>query len=356
MNRAAALLSLALVSSAGAAAPTSLTVWIPEQGQTATLSSAGLVGAAGNRLVLNQPEYTLPVERPIAGGFARLVNPTNGAPTRLEIVQRGKVTASRPFPEAVYSTYLRGTQRGPCLSYAADGREGVTRCFTPDLKTEWAKLGGVMTITRDGQAAYMYDTAKNRIGAAYQPNLQIIRQNLTTGEQTPLTYRVPLDDKELEYHRNLAATYEVGDSISLGAELPGGRFVLCASTTLPKMYCRLDIVNRDLKRLVTLQGSAYVSTPSATADGKRLYFMGNTLQVWEANTGKRLSAIRDPLWEKRGQVPLKAYLTPDGTQAAILVTGMKNGHADYSADDSKVTAYLYRVQGGKLLNSFPVKP
>lgn len=352
MNRAAALLSLALVSSAGAAAPTSLTVWIPEQGQTATLSSAGLVGAAGNRLVLNQPEYTLPVERPIAGGFARLVNPTNGAPTRLEIVQRGKVTASRAFPEAVYSTYLRGTQRGPCLSYAADGREGVTRCFTPDLKTEWATLGGVMTITRDGQAAYMYDTAKNRIGAAYQPNLHIIRQNLTTGEQTPLTYRVPLDDKELEYHRNLAATYEVGDSISLGAELPGGRFVLCASTTLPKMYCRLDIVNRDLKRLATLQGSAYVSTPSATADGKRLYFMGNTLQVWEANTGKRLSAIRDRLWEKRGQVPLKAYLTPDGTQAAILVTGMKNGHSDYS----KMTAYLYRVQGGKLLNSFPVKP
>lgn len=353
MKRLALAFALALLPSALAAAPTRLTVWIPEQGQTATLSSAGLIGAAGNRLVLNQPEYTLPVERPIAGGFARLVNATKGAPTRLEIVQRGKVTASRAFPEAVYSTFLWGTQRGPCLSYTADGREGVTRCFTPDLKTEWGpKLGWVMAITRDGQAAYHDDTTHIGTGAAYQPDVQVIRQNLTTGEHTPLTYRVPLDDKELEYHRNLAATYDVRDSISLGAELPAGRFVVCASMTLPKMGCRLGIVNRDLKRLVTLQGSAYVSTPTPTADGQSLYFMGNTLQVWDANTGKRLSAIRDPLWEKRGQYPLKAYLTPDGTQAAILVTGLKSGHADYG----KVTAYLYRVNDGKLLNSFAVKP
>ena len=359
MNKALALaLALTVPTLTGpalAAVPTSLTVWLPEQGQTATLSAAGLVAADGGRIVLNRPAYDLPVERPISGGFVRLTPAGKTNPARLEVVQGGKVTASRTFPEARYGVGLQGTERGPCVSSTeTDSDKSITRCFAPDLKTEWAKLDWTLNITRDGTAAYFYDTAKTGNGAAspYSPDLHVIRQNLGTGEQTPLTYRVPLNDEELKYHQGLAETYDASDSIAFAAELPGGRFVLCASTTMPKSGCRLDVVDRDLRRLFTVQGAAYNLFPWASANGKRLYAMGNTLQVWDAQTGKRLSSIHDSLWEKNRQIPLNAYLTPDGTQAAILTAGIKNGWPD----SNKMTAYLYRLSDSKLLGSFAVKP
>lgn len=344
-------LALALALSTAQAVPTSLTVWLPERGETATLSAVGLVGKTSGRVVLNRPDYDLPQERPIAGGFARLTQGTGKTPTRLEVVRGGKVTASRTFPEVVNGASLRGTVSGPCLSYD-EGGQGVTRCFAPDLKTEWAKLGWILNISQDGRNAYFYDMPKNGRGESYQPDLHLIRQNLTTGEQTPLTYRVPLDAGELEYHAGLAKTYDTGDMIYFGAELPDQKFVVCATVNMPKFYCRLDVVDRDLKRLFSLQGSAYISVPQPTADGKKLFYMGNTLQVWDARTGKRLAHIRDPRWDKQKQVPLRAYLTPNGTQAAILTAGIKNGWPDYQ----KMTAYVYRVQDGKLLNSFAVRP
>lgn len=163
---------------------------------------------------------------------------------------------------------------------------------------------------------------------------------------------MPLDAGELEYHAGLAKTYDTGDMIYFGAELPDQKFVVCATVNMPKFYCRLDVVDRDLKRLFSLQGNAYTSVPQATADGKKLYFLGNTLQVWDAGTGKRLTAIHDPRWERQKQVPLRAYLTPGGEQAAVLVAGIKNGYPDYG----RMVVYLYRVQGGQFLGSFAVRP
>lgn len=166
-------LALALALSTAQAVPTSLTVWLPERGETATLSAVGLVGKTSGRVVLNRPDYDLPQERPIAGGFARLIQGTGKTPARLDVVQGGKVTASRSFPEAKYSTNLWGTGRGPCLSYEAESQT-VTRCFSPDLKTEWAKLDWVLNISQDGQNAYFYGKGNGR-GEPYQPDLHLIR-------------------------------------------------------------------------------------------------------------------------------------------------------------------------------------
>ena len=77
----------------------------------------------------------------------------------------GKVTASRTFPEVVNGASLRGTVSGPCLSYD-EGGQGVTRCFAPDLKTEWAKLSGTPFIANTGKAAYTVLTDWNNPASA----------------------------------------------------------------------------------------------------------------------------------------------------------------------------------------------
>ena len=351
MLRTAFVLTAGLLSAA-LAASNSLTVWLPEQGQTATLSSQGLTAADGGRIVLNRPAYDLPFERPISGGFVRLSPAGKTGPARLEVVQGGKVTASRTFPEARYGARLQGTERGPCVSSTeTDSDKSITRCFAPDLKTEWVKLPGQPFLSASGKVAYTVLTDW-KLEKPAGDDVDVIRRDLNTGEEVTLSYRVPLPGQTLVVPSGMSDPIDRRATLGLAAELPGERYLVCASTTIPKDPCRLDIVDRDFKKLLSLQGNAYIHLPQATKDGSKVFYLGNTLQVWDATTGKRLSSIHDPLWEKNRQIPLHAYLTPDSTQAAILTAGIKNGWPD----SNKMTAYLYRLSDSKLLGSFAVKP
>lgn len=339
-------LALALAFSTAEAAPASLTVWLPERGETATLSAAGLVGKTSGRVVLDRPEYDLPQESPVAGGFARLTQKSGRAPARLDVVQGGKVTASRAFPEAVYGVTVQGNQRGPCLSYS-EGDTGVTRCFTLDLRNEWAKPSGAPFVGASGKSAYTTLTDW-KLEKPVSDEVDVVRHDLGTGKDVTLSYRVPLAGQTLVLPAGMVDPLDRRATVRFAAELPNDRFLVCASTTIPKEACRLDIVDRDQKRLFSLQGNAYIWLPQPSADGQKLYFLGNTLQVWDAGTGKRLAAIRDPLWQKQGQVPLKAYLTVDGKQAAIVVAALKQGSPDYGY----LTAYIYRLSDGRRVQSF----
>ena len=351
MDKALAL-ALGLTAPALAATPTSLTVWLPEQGQTATLSNRGLVAADGGRIILITETYKLPLEQPLPGGSARLYFGINHPKTRLEVVRGGKVTATRLWPAERAPYALWGTQRGPCVSDTdQQGKSPMLHCFSTDLKTEWAKFPGSPFINTGGRVAYTVQTdweGKN----PYSEAIGVTRRDLQTGRETLLSYRVPLTQENAEYHRNLAETYTARDNLWIAAELPGERYLVCATMTLPKFGCRLDIVDRDLKRLLTLQGDAWKGSPHPTKDGRRLFYLGNTLQVWDTATGKRLASINNPLWAKRTENPFRAYLTPDATQAAILTyrADPKTG-----PDLNNLTAYLYRLSDSKLLGSFPVK-
>lgn len=357
--RPALALAAALLSSAWAAAPNSLTVWVPERGQTATLSAAGLKGEDGSRVPLDLGRFwgQESLERPLPGGYVRLVYATKSSPTRLEVVQGGKVTASRALPEARSTNGFWGTQRGPCLGLQGSSSDGViVRCFSPDLKSEWAKVPGQVLnvhVSADGRAAYTVMTDW-KLQQPYTETVRIIRHDLLSGKQTPLSYRVPRDDQDAEYHRNLASAYDARETVRFAAELPGERFLICATMTMPKLGCRLDVIDRDARKLFSLQGDAWVFLPQATADGQKLYSMGNTLQVWDARTGKRLASIHDPLWDKLQQSPLNAYLTPDGTQAAIVTHGLQPGSG--APDMNSLTAFLYRLSDGQRLSRFALKP
>ncbi len=358
MKNAFALAAAALLSVAVAVPTTSLTVWIPQQGQTATLSAAvlgktGLVGAAGNRIVLNKLASELPSERPLASGFARLTYGSKNTPARLEVVQGGKVTATRDFPEAQSNVGLQGIGRGPCLGYSdSKGDNATVRCFSPDLKTEWARVSGAAFIDSSGHTAYIVHTDWKR-EKPYSDVVNIIRRDLGTGKQVTLSYRVPPAGQTGVVPPGMVDPLDRRETIRSATELPGERFLICAGDTIPKTACRLDIVDRDFNRVLTLQGNAWIYSPQPTRDGSRLYYLGNTLQVWDAQTGKRLASIHDWQWEKRGEYTFRAYLTPDNTQAAIFTY-----HYDpkRGPDMNKLTAYIYRLSDGKLLSSFAVRP
>lgn len=246
----------ALTGPALAATPTSLTVWLPEQGQTATLSSQGLTAADGGRIVLNRPAYDLPFERPISGGFVRLTPAGKTDPARLEVVQGGKVTASRTFPEARYGARLQGTERGPCVSSTeTDSDKSITRCFAPDLKTEWVKLPGQPFLSASGKVAYTVLTDW-KLEKPAGDDVDVIRRDLGTGEEVTLSYRVPLPGQTLVVPSGMSDPIDRRATLGLAAELPGERYLVCASTTIPKDPCRLDIVDRDFKKLLSLQGNA----------------------------------------------------------------------------------------------------
>lgn len=337
-----------------AAAPTTLTVWIPEQGQTATLSSGGLVAADGHQIRF-YPRQDGPLEVPLSNGFARLTPATRAKPARLEVLRGGQVTASRLWPENPYPYALVGTERGPCI-WERDERKGSTkqRCFTPDLKpdpnTVWAKVPMSAFMSKGSKATYTVQTdweAKNPLS----DEVKVIRRDLQTGQEVTLSYRVPLPGYTLVPDPGTSDPFDRRARVTIAAELPGERYLLCVNTTLPKDPCRLDVVDRNFKKLFGLQGNAYTHSPAPTKDGTRLFYLGNTLQVWDAQTGKQLSNIHNPLWEKRNEYPFLAYLTPDGTQTAII-TNIYTPKPGPTPDH--FTAYLYRLKDGVLLNSFAI--
>ena len=360
MNRVLACLVLitGLCGVAQAVGPNHLTVWIPEQHQTATLSTAGLKLADGRTLSVFPENYnsplpasaTAPRAYAFAGGLARLIPKTANTPARVEVTTlKGQVKAARPLPEAKNGVDLYTTQRGPCVNIFTPTGQNTLRCFSADLKTEWAKLSGLLlNVSFDGKTAYT--TRPDWRGEnPYSPDVQVIRHDLLTGQQTALTYRVPLDDQDAEYHQNLADTYGVRDTVYGWQEVAGKRFVVCATMTMAKFGCRLDVVNGDAQRLFSLQGAAYHMVPDATASGQRLYAMGNTLQVWDAATGKRLNAIRDPQWEMEKLWPMQVFLTPDGTQAAVITNGIRaNGYPD----PNRLTVFVYRLSDSKNVAKF----
>jgi len=339
LRRALATLSVLLLGTVSA-----VSVWLPEGRQAATLDAQGLRLPAGALLSVLGPAEpaTVPGQR------VRIVpSPRPGTSARLESVKgRGTVLASIPLPPGVSA--LTGTRRGPCFTRA--GSDPLTFCLSPDLKTEWVSFrGDPLLITSSGDTAYLTHPPKR--GASYTRDVPVIRLDLRTSARTTLTVNAELGDSSPADRRAVAITYDANNVVRGGRELSGNRFVACVSVSLAKYDCRLTVFDQDAHPLRTLSPAAYVFLPSVAADGHTLYALGNTLHVWDANTGRETRRLLDPLWAKLGLTPASAFLSPDVQQAAVVLERFKNG----SPDSSDLTVMVYDLRTGQRLQSFAVQ-
>lgn len=339
LRRILAALTVLLLGTASA-----VSVWLPDQRRSAILDSQGLrLPASALLSVLGPPEpATVPGQR------VRVVSSRPGTSGRLEVLSdRNAVLASIPLPSGVSA--LAGTRRGPCYT-RGPGSDSLTVCLSLDLKTEWARFNSEpLLITSSGDTAYL--THQPKRGALYARDVPVTRLDLKTGARTALTVNAELGDPSAADRRAVAVTYDAGNVVRDGRELSGNRFVACVSVSLAKYDCRLTVFDRDARPLRTLSPAAYVLLPSVAADGHTLYTLGNTLHVWDADTGRETSRLLDPLWEKSGLTPAGVFLTPDVRQAAIVLERFKNG----SPDSADLTVMVYDLKTGNRLQNFAVQ-
>lgn len=335
-----AALSLALLCGVAGAVP----VWIPDLQRTAQLTPAGLHLTPGQRL-----EITSGAEYGVALGEGRRARFAPTKNLKLEVLDAaGRVTASRVLHDLAGYARLIGTVRGPCVASWYDG--AVTICYTPDLKTAWAQLGeGPLLVTRGGGAAYERDPGVK----GYVPDIPLIRTDLRNKAlEAPvpqkLSVQASLEAGEAEYRRAMFDTYEAVNTVDGLRELPGGRLLACVSMSLPKFSCRLDVLNANGKRVLTLNGAAAGRLPQVSRDGNLAYALGNTLQIWNLQTGKRVFSVNDPAWIRARRSPIQAYLTPEGARAVVVT-----GSAQVPPTPGIIPeGFVYAVNSGKLLQRF----
>lgn len=322
-----------------------VTLWVPEQGQTATLTAAGLKAADGRALsVMREWQRPSPESLPLSGGrYLRVVRPTT-ATTPVQVVvedARKRPQATRDAPAGFLGAWP--TVRGPCITTGASGTQS-TRCWDLALKTTWATFEDQpVYVSRLGDVAYT--TAVPDWRQPYSAGVPITRIDLRTGETAALTLNAEAAEPDPANRRGVAETYDARNTTYGWVALPGGRFLACVTTTLAKWGCRLDVLDRDARFLYTLQGAAYTLVPQRSQDGRRLYAVGNTLQVWDAATGKRLRAIHDLLWDKQGRSAVGAFLTPDGREAAIVT-----GKYDQTGNAHDLQVWRYALDTGRRLS------
>lgn len=347
MKRAA--LSLALLCGlAGSDVAGAVPVWLPDLQRTAQLTPAGLHLTPGQRLELSYgAEYGVDIGQGRRARFAPTKNLT------LEVLDAaGKVTASRVLHSLAGYARLIGTVRGPCVASWYDGT--VTICYASDLKSAWAQLGeGTLLVTRGGGAAYERDPGVK----GYVPDIPLIRTDLRNkAPEAPviqkLSVQAALDAGEAEYRRAMFDTYDAVNTVDGLRELPGGRLLACVSMSLPKFSCRLDILNANGKRMLTLNGAAAGRLPQVSRDGKFAYALGNTLQIWNLQTGNRVFSVNDPAWVKARRSPIQAYLTPDGARAVVIAGSSQVPPTPGVTPEG----FVYAVNSGKLLQRFIITP
>jgi len=339
LQRTLAVLTVLLLGTACAAS-----VWLPEERQVATLDARGLRLPAGAILSVLGPAEpaTVPGQR------VRLVpSPRPGVSARLKsISDRNVVLASILLPPGISA--LAGTRRGPCYTRADAAL--LTVCLGPDFKTEWARFSGdPLLITSSGDTAYLTHWPKR--GSPYARDVPMIRLDLRTNARTSLMVNAELGDPSPADRKAVAMTYDANNVVRGGRELSGNRFVACVSVSLAKYDCRLTVFDQDAHPLRTLSPAAYVLLPSVAADGHTLYALGNTLHVWDADTGRETRRLLDPLWAKSGLTPASAFLTPDVRQAAIVLERLRNG----SPDPADLTVMVYDLRTGKRLQNFAIQ-
>lgn len=334
-----AILSVLLLGTASA-----VNVWLTDVRRSATLDTQGLRLPAGALLsVLGPPEPAT-----VSGQRVRVVSSRPGTSGRLEsVTDRNTVLASIPLPSGVSA--LAGTRRGPCYTRVT-GSDPLTVCLSLDLKTEWARFSGdPLLITSSGDTAYLTRWPKR--GAPYARDVPVTRLDLQRGTRTALTVNADLGDPSPADRKAVAMTYDANNVVRGGRELSGGRFVACVSVSLAKYDCRLTVFDRDVRPLTALSPAAYVLVPSVAADGHTLYTLGNTLHVWDADTGRETRRLLDPLWAKAGLTPGGVFLTPDVRQAAIVLERFKNG----SPNPTDLSVMVYDLTTGERLQRFAVQ-
>ncbi|OLV19489.1 hypothetical protein BOO71_0002584 [Deinococcus marmoris] len=225
----------------------------------------------------------------------------------------------------------------------------TTRCWNLTLKTIWATFGGLpVYVSRLGDVVYTTPVPDG--SQPYSSSVPIARLDLRTGKVAALTLDAIAAEPDPEYRRNVAEGYDARNTTHDWVALPGNRFLACVTTTLAKWGCRLDVLNRDAQFLYTLQGVANDLIPARSRDGRLLYAIGNTLQVWDAATGQRLRAIHDPLWAKKGRYAVNAFLTPDNRETVIVT-----GKDDQTGYPHELQAWRYALNTGKRLEILPLQ-
>ncbi|CAM3456213.1 hypothetical protein DESA109040_13345 [Deinococcus saxicola] len=334
----------------GLGATSALTVWLPKQQQTATLTVNGLKTSDGRTLsVLPMYYYRSQAKTiPLSGSlFLRVNLATTTKPVQLVVEDaQEKPLATLNAPGDFVRVWPTG--RGPCVTTTA-GVAQTTRCWNLTLKTIWATFGGQpVYVSRLGDVAYTTPVPDG--SQPYSSSVPIARLDLRTGKAAALTLDAIAAEPDPEYRRNVAEGYDARNTTHDWVALPGNRFLACVTTTLAKWGCRLDVLNRDAQFLYTLQGATNDLIPARSQDGRLLYAIGNTLQVWDAATGHRVRAIHDPLWEKQGQYAVNAFLTPDSREAVIII-----GKDDQTGHPHELQAWHYALDTGKRLEILPLQ-
>lgn len=323
------------------------TVWLPEQGQTGTLTAAGLRAADGRALsVLNAWNRPRPEALPLSGRRYMRVEIAPPAPPQLVVEDvRGNVQTSLGVTGLADAW---PTVRGPCVTAQADP-EPVTTCYDLTLQAVWATFDGKpVYVSRQGDVAYTTGAASRT--QPYSPTVPITRVNLGTGETTALTLDAEAAEPDPAHRRDISVDSNANNTTWGWTPLPGNRFLACVSITMPKYGCRLDVIGQDARFLYTLQGNAYNIVPQRSQDGRLLYAVGNTLQVWNTSTGKRVRSIHDPLWDKQGRYAVNAFLIPDNREAAIVT-----GKYDQHGQAHELQLWRYRLDTGKRLSVTPLR-
>lgn len=334
----------------GLGATSALTVWLPEQQQTAILTVNGLKTSDGRaHSVLPTYFYRLQAETvPLLENlFLRVNLATTTKPIRLVVEDaQEKPLATLNAPGDFVRVWPTG--RGPCVTTTV-GVAQTTRCWNLTLKTIWANF--------DGQPVYMsrlgdeaYTTPVPDGSQPYSSIVPITRIDLRTGETAALSLDAVAGELNPRYRRAVAESYDARNTTRNWVALPGNRFPACVTVTLAKWGCRLDVLDRDARFLYTLQGAAHDLIPARSQDGRLLYTIGNTLQVWDAATGQRVRAIHDPLWVKQGRFAVNAFLTPDNREAVIVT-----GKDDQTGHPQELQIWRYALNTGKRLEMLPLQ-